>query len=574
MNTMNTNTNKLNNTLLKINIINESIMIKHDMDVLPEVATERPYASLKIKVNECTMITQPIFFHFMIDRSGSMSDVCKDGKTKMDHIVHTLTNMLYFFAENECATIYCEIDSFDDKIHKIVDRVMVTKENVIELIQQLKLLYPRNSTNIELALKYSEKLIQKYSESNIDHRISHIFMTDGDATVGNTDTNYLACLVSPIISSTFIAFGIDHNAGMMNKLGKASKNSSNWLIENLENAGLVYGEILNNELYIGAEDVVISIQNGLIYDYHIGEFSESLEINNLITQTEKNYHILLDPNNIDSCVARVRGVIVETGEIFEEYIPLLPNLMDPYTLEVYRETDLTTQMFRLRTQQLLHEVLNFSRENSGMNTGLTSIFSRPHLLRNNTINYTQNTLKRRNANYGNNNNINIFENDDDNVDIEENNNTKINITENVIDKNIIDPDDLIDPEIKCKEKLTTFHKQMLDYMKINELQEDCFMKGLCDDIYIAIRKIGTLRLQMYVGARETSQGRQQTYNVTDIEFDDDYDTRDDNDNNLASYLLQQSSTNKTYSTPTVINTMRTMSSKINDREIEEEISKS
>jgi hypothetical protein len=44
-------------------------------------------------------------FVFMVDCSGSMSDGCADGRTKMQHIVHTIKNMLLYFKENS-AEIY------------------------------------------------------------------------------------------------------------------------------------------------------------------------------------------------------------------------------------------------------------------------------------------------------------------------------------------------------------------------------------------------------------------------------------------------------------------------------------
>jgi hypothetical protein len=57
---------------------------------------------------------------------------------------------------------------------------------------------------------------------------------------------------------------------------------------------------------------------------------------------------------------------------------------------------------------------------------------------------------------------------------------------------------------------------MRDYMKNNNLLKDKFMITLCDDIYITYRSVGTAVGLMYSASRSTSQGRQQTYNVTPI----------------------------------------------------------
>ena len=58
-------------------------------------------------------------FIFNIDCSGSMSDICTDGRSKQHHINHRLKNMMWFFHDNQNISAYITIFAFDDKIYNI-----------------------------------------------------------------------------------------------------------------------------------------------------------------------------------------------------------------------------------------------------------------------------------------------------------------------------------------------------------------------------------------------------------------------------------------------------------------------
>jgi len=55
---------------------------------------------------------------------------------------------------------------------------------------------------------------------------------------------------------------------------------------------------------------------------------------------------------------------------------------------------------------------------------------------------------------------------------------------------------------------------MKKYMADNGLNDDKFLKNLCDDIYISYRTLGTRFAAMYNNARQTSQGAQRCYTVS------------------------------------------------------------
>lgn len=65
-----------------------------------------------------------------------------------------------------------------------------------------------------------------------------------------------------------------------------------------------------------------------------------------------------------------------------------------------------------------------------------------------------------------------------------------------------------------KDKLANFIDEMKKYMEDNNLNDDSFMKNLCDDIYISYTTFDTKFASMYIKARQSSQGEQRCNNVT------------------------------------------------------------
>jgi hypothetical protein len=75
-----------------------------------------------------------------------------------------------------------------------------------------------------------------------------------------------------------------------------------------------------------------------------------------------------------------------------------------------------------------------------------------------------------------------------------------------------------------------FIEEMKKYMTENNLAEDKLLKNLCDDIYICYRTFATRYGDMYVGARQTSQGTQRCYTAshTPVDIDDDNNSNNNN----------------------------------------------
>lgn len=298
---------------------------------------------------------------FSVDQSGSMSDACSDGRSKMQHIIHTLKNMIVYFRENPDIKVYITIDSFDELIYSIVKHSAITPDNVGELIAKVELIMPRGSTNIELALNHAGTTVQQLQDEFPSHTICHVFMTDGVANMGEQGANELMRLVNRDITSAFIGFGVEHDGSLLSSLG-SGKNSAYYFIDKIENAGLVYGEILHGVVYKFVTNARISVENGFIYDFKNNEWVRVLEIEDVVSESDKSYHIA--SSNMTGCVVSFTGNrLGDTARIH-------------YTIT--REDDcqdLSKFIYRQRTLQHLFAVNSYLKRNDADNSGEHNLFA-------------------------------------------------------------------------------------------------------------------------------------------------------------------------------------------------------
>ena len=241
-------------------------------------------------------------FHIMVDVSASMSDKISDysNQTKCDLVVHTLVNILHYFAD-KCSNVYVVVKGFDTYIHTYITKVKVTSGNVDDLVSRVKKIRPMMSTDIGLALNELKLDTSNNGEANQ----SIIFLTDGSPTKGEQDIERLSELVSPEVPSYFIALGDNHNSDLMYRLGHQTSNTSNWFIPDIEQTGNVYGEIIFNELNKCANNVCITVSDGKIFDYNKGCFVESLDIGNIAYESNRQFHIV--SNNVDACSVVIKS---------------------------------------------------------------------------------------------------------------------------------------------------------------------------------------------------------------------------------------------------------------------------
>ena len=424
-----------------------------DTNIISIPVNNAKFGILSLSVASCNVTVQEHEFIFVIDRSGSMSDRCSDGRTKMQHICHTLKNMILYFHENPAINLHVSIFAFDNRFVSVVERTRIYESNLQEILTKIEKIRPSGSTDIELALEKTCDYIEEIKKDYPQHITSHIFMTDGEATTGSTDHNILKGLINPNIDNAFIGFGINHDSTLLTHLSFYSK-SSYYFIDALEKAGLVYGEILHGILYKYLTDVEVCVKNGLIYDYKDNQWVNKLFIGDIAGEANKTYHLI--SNTPDTC-----KIILNCKNSDQEYSFQASQLMNP-------ESNHKNYIYRQKTLELLYETMQLQKNRAEV--------KKLHEL-----------------------NFNVFTKNIDNTDYNEHT-TKMK--------------KLNDEETELKQRLRTFFDEIKKYMLDNNLNEDKFLKNLCDDIYITYRTLGTKYGDMFTSARQTSQGTQRCYTVS------------------------------------------------------------
>ena len=97
--------------------------------------------------------TKKIDIRFEIDNSGSMSDLCSDGRRKMEHVLFAAEQLIRKIQESPNVIAVASMDSFDDDIKNIFSDKELTPDSVNEISQKMRRIVPSGSTNIYKVLK-------------------------------------------------------------------------------------------------------------------------------------------------------------------------------------------------------------------------------------------------------------------------------------------------------------------------------------------------------------------------------------------------------------------------------------
>ena len=132
----------------------------------------------------------------------------------------------------------------------------------------------------------------------------HIFLSDGQITSDEKNPDLLKNIYSEIhCHHIFVGCGDSHDSNLMRTLASVPKGEY-FFIESVENAGLVYGEIIHSSLYELLQDVHIEVKNGTIYDSVNNTWENNLHLSSLVSDKKRVLHVR-HPPQVELCTANV-----------------------------------------------------------------------------------------------------------------------------------------------------------------------------------------------------------------------------------------------------------------------------
>ena len=121
------------------------------------------------------------------------------------------------------------------------------------------------------------KLAKNIKRKIPTERILHILRADGDITQGACGPSTLHKYLNPEVTNAFMGYGSEHNEHLLIELAKI-KRGEYYFIESLENAGMVYGEVLHGVLYDALKNLEITVEDGEIYFFKTNLWEKNLTI--------------------------------------------------------------------------------------------------------------------------------------------------------------------------------------------------------------------------------------------------------------------------------------------------------
>lgn len=451
------------------------------------------------------------FIVLLIDQSASMSLCSSDGTMRMMAAKLTAINILRWMADNHTkynTKVFVVIAGFDDKINAITpDAVQITADNVDNLCHVLETrLHPRGSTNFEIALNHAYDSIDSMHTLHPEYEYASLLLTDGQITIGCSNTDILSKSLHSYSSNYMIGFGQSHSATTLNALtkpmvaesGEITNNNYYRFVNEIEHAADVYSDILYEMFYSVVKRPTIKVTDGTIYDVEDREWKSELAIGSL--SSEKTYTFYVSsayPRHIE-CMLTGDTTLVKDENGVIDIVETIPDLHP-----------LSFSQMESETGGLIFESCQMQKgENDLEENGIIItmyIDGTKHYLTYKTMDI-----------------LSMIKNRTD----EQQNDSEFSLTIKTLIHELF-------PVVKSYRKSLTDNNQILS------------IRTLEDDLYIAYKTIDLPIATMFCAARNTTQVRQCSYNPSDFSNQDDTTTTPCGPTRMTSSYLPALPVNRT-----------------------------
>ena len=593
--------------------------------------TEASFGILRASVPEAPSAFDAVHWVFTIDQSGSMDDVCKDGKTKISHIRQTITHIVDFLLESTQETgqrHYVSVVGFSNTASSICTTQIVDSSFVCKLPTIVGGFRPSGSTSFEAALPLTSEALSAPLPDVAGKRVQrvNVFMTDGHITAGTKNVDRLKALYSHhSVPHVFVGFGTDYASSLLEALADVP-HGSHFFVESIENAGLVYGEIIHGCLHEMFQEVELRGNNLEIYDFKANAWTGNLRVPNMPSGKDRVWqvraksgepsaalHYMLagegrrEPLDVDGAAAFAFAVEQDIPEVAPSKHVLQAHAFPPGCPHG-SSTEINKYWWRQRSQELVARVREslanrraspplqnpraLCRQGHGLHTGAPPPCTSAEMK-------TDANLLLDSAKGGRWNIVELIIGSQPNLVNARPEPRRFNLIHHAVHQGDstraewllnagADPSLRTSDGITCRElaekvapalvdlfpasaaqadtlttELDTFLADLKQYMRETPgLETDAFLLSLCDDIYVSILGMGSNLGEMFVAARQASSGNERAYNMQDI------DALQRTSTALAADSvgrLLSSSTTTTHATPGAVRIMRSCSGALPSR---------
>lgn len=275
----------------------------------------------KIKINPSLVDktgvapTKKIDIRFEIDNSGSMSDLCSDGRRKMEHVLFAAEQLIRKIQESSNVIAVASMDSFDDDIRNIFSDKELTPDSVNEISQKMRRIVPSGATNIYKVLKKEIEMPR-----NEDPTVISLFvlLTDGQATTGecidSVGLQNQAIGIHPETMVILVGCGLDHDNKLFTGIQRQRRNSEYLFVSDVEKTMETCSETIYKILNTVATNVAIDVQGGEIYNWLTNTWDTRIEVSNLSSGIEKTYNVRTnDPDAFRATLSATDPNTLENG---------------------------------------------------------------------------------------------------------------------------------------------------------------------------------------------------------------------------------------------------------------------